>query len=105
MLVSQPLENPPDRVQLLAVNLPVTVEDFVNDRQLRVQLRRVREDLLERLSVSLVFGTCGVLDEFSSQNAPPNFGPVLHLRKHLGLLRNRKSEISEKQRVRPKLRR
>ena len=68
------------RVPLLAVNLSITLEDFMNDRQEWLQLRRpglraaiagrfrVRQNLLQRLPVNLVFGTSGPLADLSVQD-------------------------------------
>jgi len=74
------------------------LKNFVNDGQIRVQLRLpglgppvagrfgVRQNLLERVPVNVVFGTRGAFTDLFGQHSAANFSPFLHIRKHLGLL-------------------
>ncbi len=94
MLVPQPLEDPLRRVPLLAVDLPVALEDLLDDRQEPVELRlpllrqpvarrlHVRQDLRQRVPVDPVLGTGRPLADLAPEDPAANLAPHLHVGVH-----------------------
>ena len=94
VFVTQPLKDPPSRVTLLAVNLRIALENFLNDRHKRIHDRRtwfrlliarrlrMAEYFLQRLPVDFIFPTGRSLAQFPGQNAPAYFHPDLHVGEH-----------------------
>ena len=107
MLVTQTFEDPFRRVPLLAVNLPVTAQNLVNDRKVGSQLRcprlraplaggfRVSQDLLQRFPVNRVLGTSCPFADLADQYPSTDLGPFLHIRKHPCLLLTFGTELPE----------
>ena len=91
MLVPQPLEDPSGRVPLLAVDLSITLEDLLDDWQERLQLRGpplrepvtrwlgVRQDLLQRVPVNVIFLARRPLADLTVQDAAADLNPLSRL--------------------------
>jgi hypothetical protein len=94
VFVPQTLENPLRCVALLAVNLPIRLQNLIDDRQKRLQLRRPRlrppiprrlgvsQDLFQRFPVDAVFGTSCPLADLAVGHPAANLNPFLHVCEH-----------------------
>ena len=98
MLVAETFKDTLAGVTLFPMNLPVTLQDLVNDRQERFQLRwprptppiarrfRVRENLLERIPMNPRLGARSTLADLVAQDPATDLSPFLHIREHPCLL-------------------
>ena len=79
---------------LLPVDMPVTLQNLMDDRQERLQFRTARlrqpitrrltvsQNLLQRVPVNAVLGTRSPLAQFPVQDATANLNPLLHVAVH-----------------------
>jgi hypothetical protein len=94
VFITQPLKDPPSRMTLLAVNLPIALEDLLNDGQKGIHDRRpwfrcliprrlrMTEDFFQSLPVNFILTTGGSLAQLAGQNATAHFHPDFHVGEH-----------------------